>query len=107
MNIEHHPLILEALVVRNLDEDILGGTLFMAVNDVWVRPNKHLIGIGDSTYDYKGDSRKHLANVRAVTHVMKVNSSTVIFPEEVAKVTAASPVEISSNATAALVYVFI
>ena len=63
LNIEHHQLILEALVVRNLDEDILGGTLFMAANDVWVRPKDNLIGIGNSTYDYKDNSQKPLANV--------------------------------------------
>ena len=54
----------------------------MAANDVWVRPKDNIIGIGSSTYEYKGHSSKPLANVRAVTHVAKVGASTFIYPGE-------------------------
>ena len=37
---DRHKYILEALVVKNLDVDILAGVPFMEVNDVTVRPAK-------------------------------------------------------------------
>ena len=44
---------LEALVVENIDVDILAGVPFMACNDISVRPAKHQIIIGDgTTYEY-------------------------------------------------------
>ena len=48
-----HKYILEALVVENLDVDILAGVPFMEVNDVTVRPAKREITFkGDTVYQY-------------------------------------------------------
>lgn len=44
---------LEALVVENIDVDVLAGVPFMASNDISVRPAKHQIIMGDGTvYEY-------------------------------------------------------
>ena len=47
-------LKLEALVVDDLDVDILAGIPFMTVNDISVRPAKQQIMINESTLVYYG-----------------------------------------------------
>ena len=62
---KEHRLILEALVAAKLDDEVLGGIPFMKKNDVWVRPRKNLLGIGDATYTYK-DQVSSTSRVRRV-----------------------------------------
>ena len=49
-------LKLDALIVNDLDVDILAGISFMAVNDISVRPTKPKILIGDTYVVHYGIS---------------------------------------------------
>ena len=65
---------LEALVVENIDVDVLAGVPFMASNDISVRPAKHQIIMGDGTvYEYGAvtlnvDSTFKRSNSSAANH---------------------------------------
>ena len=75
-----HNLLLEALVASELDEDVLGGSPFMEHNDIWVRPRKKIIGIGDSTYSYKTTQSSSVLNNRVQVDLLRSPASTVIWP---------------------------
>ena len=78
-----HDLHLEALVVSDLDVDILAGIPFMDYNDIAVRPAKHQIIIqGSNTIQYGfKPSRKAENRVRRTAFVLRGHStSTVIWP---------------------------
>ena len=49
---DSHKLVLEALVVRGLECDVLGGVPFMEANSIGVLPHKHQITIGNDIYPY-------------------------------------------------------
>ena len=49
---DNHSLILEALVVRGMDCDVLGGVPFMVSNNIGLFPRKREVVIGDDTYQY-------------------------------------------------------
>ena len=81
---DRHKYILEALVVENLDVDILAGVPFMEVNDVTVRPAKREITFkGDTVYQY-GPNRKSPgphAIRRTHAHLLRAPSSdTTVWP---------------------------
>lgn len=71
----------DALVVENLDVDILAGVPFMCTNDISLRPAKFEITFGDgSTYKYNVDDRppnRPTAIQRASVHVLRSPSATV------------------------------
>lgn len=75
-------LKLDALVVNDLDVDILAGIPFMSSNDVSVRPAKHQILIGDSSIVYydttPSDPHNHVRRTQA--YVLKPKASSVIWP---------------------------
>ncbi len=62
----HFKLQLDALVVKELDVDILAGTPFMAINNISVRPSRHQISIQDSHVTYYGTDFTDTAHNRAV-----------------------------------------
>ena len=51
---------LDALVVRQLDVDILAGNPFMVRNDIGVRPAKRQIVIGDTDYQLRLIPQTHV-----------------------------------------------
>ena len=57
-------LHLEALVVNDLDVDVLAGIPFLAFNDISLRPAKHMIMINDSDTIYYGVKNTASNNVR-------------------------------------------
>ena len=73
-----HTLTLEALVAENLDDDVLAGTPFMELNDVWTRPSKSLIGIGEATYRYTKKDNVPLSSQRV--HIGRSSSAVTVWP---------------------------
>ena len=55
---DDHEFVLEALVIENLDVDVLAGTPFMEQNDLAIRPAKHQIILRDGTVYTYGSGRK-------------------------------------------------
>ena len=78
-------LTLDALVVENLDVDILAGIPFMRINDIMVRPakqqilisDKHSIIYGSNKYNSNGSSIR-----RTHAHVLKAIATNNIWPGE-------------------------
>ena len=76
---------LDALVVRQLDVDILAGNPFMVCNDIGVRPAKRQIAIGDTEIINYGSSSRHTRqpNVRRTQSFLLRNPNrTVVLPGE-------------------------
>ena len=63
-------LYLEALVVENLDVDILAGTPFLMTNDITLHPAKQQVIL-----DYSGIRR-------ASAHLLRADSSSTLWPGE-------------------------
>ena len=79
----HTNLHLDALVVEELDVDVLAGTPFMIINDISVRPAKHHIVLGDGTSIHYGEARGSDTTHHAVrrTHTLRAPSThTIIWP---------------------------
>ncbi|ESO90481.1 hypothetical protein LOTGIDRAFT_164058 [Lottia gigantea] len=76
-----HILHLTALVVESMDVDLLGGTTFMSVNDVSVRPARVQVMIGEEIYKY-GPSEDNKSPVvrRTQASVLRSTESTTIWP---------------------------
>ena len=79
-------LVLEALVIEDLDEDVLAGTPFMERNDVWTRPSQSVIMIQDKeTVKYdpeKRPSSRHAVR-RISAHVIRApDTLTTVWPGE-------------------------
>ena len=75
-------LTLDALVVNDLDVDILAGIPFMALNDISVRPAKQQIMIGDTNTVHYGtsDTDNHNRVRRAHAYVLKPETTSVVWP---------------------------
>lgn len=76
-------LKLDALVVNDLDIDILAGIPFMATNDISLRPSKQQILIGDSLVVHYGSSLpesqfKRIRRTQAV--VLRSPTTSVVWP---------------------------
>ena len=79
-----HTLHLDALVVNNLDVDVLAGTPFMVNNDISIRPSKQQITIKgtDVTHynTYLPNRKEHLVR-RTQAHILQAPPTpTVISP---------------------------
>ena len=93
-------LKLEALVVNDLDIDILAGIPFMSSNDISVRPSKQEIIIGDSHVVYYGPTKppSALNSVRRTQAVvLKSPSTSVVWPGDYLEVSL--PQEFSQDCT--------
>ena len=95
-------LKLEALVVNDLDVDILAGIPFMAHNDVSVRPAKHQILIGDSVIVTYGTlhSDSHNRVRRTQAHILKPETTSVIWPGNYLEI--ALPSDLQPDCTVAI-----
>ena len=78
-----HTFQFEALVVENLDVDILAGTPFMSVNDIAIRPAKCQVILGNGSIFTYGSAPASKANtVRRATVLRAPPSPTTIWPGE-------------------------
>ena len=68
-------LTLDAVVVEDLDVDILAGTLFLIANDVYVRPAKCQVRIQDSEIIHYG---RPSDNLSCQPHVVRRTQSYVL-----------------------------
>lgn len=97
-------LQLEALVVNDLDVDVLAGIPFMTSNDIAIRPAKHQITISDSIVVSYGSStndppRNRVRRTQA--YVLKSESaSTVVWPGEYVELIL--PSDLESDCTVAI-----
>ena len=96
-------LHLDALVVNDLDVDILAGTPFVVTNDIFIRPSKHQITIQDSNIIYYSPSSTptHANHIRrAQAHILRAPSTTsVIWPGEYIDVPISNEIEFERLAT--------
>ena len=81
-----HTLHLDALVVSDLDVDVLAGTPFMVTNDIAIRPAKQQITIKGTNVTYyspkSSDLHHHLVR-RTQAHLLRAPAvSSVIWPSE-------------------------
>ena len=81
---DNHSLQLEALVVNDLDVDVLAGIPFMARNDISIRPAKHQITIGGTDVVNYGNPKpdtpqNHICRTQAFV-LRSGYSPTVIWP---------------------------
>ena len=84
-NCGKHAFILEALIVSNLECDVLAGVPFMIHNDMSVCPSKRLVLVGDEiVFEYHHQSKSSSAHsINYVTaHILRVSSGTTIWPGE-------------------------
>ena len=77
-------LHLDALVVEDLDVEVLAGTPFLVSNDISIRPAKSQITIGETVIHYGDDnanrSQRHTVR-RAQAYVLRAPaSSTTVWP---------------------------
>ena len=96
-------LHLDALVVNDLDVDILAGTPFVVTNDISIRPSKHQITIQDSNIIYYSPSSTptHANYIRrAQAHILRAPSTTsVIWPGEYIDVPIPNKIEFETTRT--------
>ena len=81
----HRTFELDALVVRQLDVDILAGNPFMVRNDIGVRPAKHQIEIGGTEIiSYSSPSRhtRQPSVRRTQSFLLRNPNRTVVLPGE-------------------------
>ncbi len=99
---DNFSFVFEALVVKNLDVDILAGIPFMSMNDVTVRPAKHQVILGDGTiYDYGQSLRQPTQHtVRRAQVIRGPLHRTTVWPGEFIEVDV--PQDFSPNDTFAL-----
>ena len=53
VNRDYHKLRCDALVATDLEEDVLGGTVFQSQNDCYARSKQKLVYIGSDSYPYR------------------------------------------------------
>lgn len=79
---------MDTVVVRNLDADVLAGTPFQTLNDVYARPKEKRVYFGDGTYyNYDRESLARLVSPEPV--VLQTPESITVWPGD--------PVEISTE----------
>ena len=76
-------LNLQALVVKNLDVDIIGGIPFMTSNDIAVRPARQIIIFDDDTVcPYGNQLQKYKNNIRPTSGVLRCTQKETVWPGE-------------------------
>ena len=94
---------LDALVVRQLDVDILAGNPFMVRNDIAVRPAHRKIIIGGSDVVHYGMTSRHIPQPtarRTQAFLLRCPECTVVFPGEYIQLD--TPIESDPDAVWAL-----
>ena len=86
---DQHNLQLQCLVVEELDCDVLGGTTFQRVNDVYPRVKYGYVGVGDSRYYYNPSQN---SSSTAVCQLLRVEKNTTVWPGEFIEMTVPSTI---------------
>ena len=75
---------LEALVVKNLDGDVIAGIPFLSEHDITLRPSKRQINFNDgSSYVYNSHcTLKHPANVKRASSYILRAPATTLWPDQ-------------------------
>ena len=97
---DKHSFLLEALVVSNLDSDILAGVPFMVQNDISVCPSKKQVQIGDDTFvSYSTQPKTSSTHtIRSCTaHILRAPVKTTIWPGEFIEVDTPSELPIDAE----------
>lgn len=101
---DDHEFVLEALVVKNMDVDILAGVPFMDYNDISVRPAKRQVIVGDGAiYEYGISNSSHQSNMvrRTQARVLRAPSSPLtVWPGEYVEISV--PTDVCDNTMLAL-----
>lgn len=71
---------LEALVVENLDVNILGGVPFMEVNDITIRPSKQQVILANGSSIRYDTPSQNPPQVRLTTTILRAPSTTTVWP---------------------------
>lgn len=75
-------LPMDALVTESLDVDILGGTPFQSANDIYARPSRKEVWIGDKKYNYAHNKSDGLNCFRANIVPLKSDLNCTVWPNE-------------------------
>ena len=80
---------LEALVVKNLDRDVIAGIPFLSEHDITLRPSKRQVNFSDgSSYVYNNlRTFKHPANVKRTSSYILHAPATTVWPNEYLEMT--------------------
>ena len=80
---------LEALVVKNLDGDVIAGIPFLSEHDITIRSAKRQINFNDgSSYVYNNHcTLKHTANVKRTSFYILRAQATTVWPVEYLEMT--------------------
>ena len=97
---DKHSFLLEALVVSNLDSDILAGVPFMIQNDISVRPSKKQVQIGDDTF-VSYSTQPKTSNTHTIrscmAHILHAPVKTTIWPGEFIEVDTPSELPVDAE----------
>ena len=98
-----HTFVLEALVVKELDVDILAGVPFTDLNDITIRTKLRQLILSDgTTITYNHDQpKKSYPSVRLITsHILRVQTKTTVWPGEFLELDA--PLTVNEDSDVAL-----
>ena len=82
LNKGKHKLFFDGLVVSALDAEIIGGSPFQELNDVFARPSKKYVQIGDEKFPYSHDNNDKISSRRMQAHVVSLRRTTTVWPNE-------------------------
>ena len=80
----HHKFVFSGLVIEKLDSGVIAGMPFLGLNDVFVRPSRSTVYIGDCC-EYKYSTRPTRTRINVVTAsaaVLRVPRQTCLLPGE-------------------------
>ena len=75
-----HTFKLNALVVRKLNDEVIAGMPFLSANDIYVRPSKKEIHIGDNEVIHYETRKRISANSRRTAAILRVPQQTTLLP---------------------------
>ena len=79
---KNHELRFNGLVAAGLKDDVLAGAPFLSANDVFPRPARNEIHIGDKEvvkYDSSAKTTASMQN-RIITNILRISAQTVLYP---------------------------
>ena len=86
--------VLEALVVKELDVDILAGVPFTDSHDIIIRTSTRQLILNDGSiieYNHKSKKDKVIPAIRRISHILRVPSKTTVWPGEFLELEAPHP----------------
>ena len=85
----HRSFKFDALVVKKLDVNILAGTPFLSLHDIYARPSlKQVIIDGSETVNYGRDYKNSISVRRAQSYILRAPSTQSVLPGDFIEITA-------------------